>query len=67
MPTHRQLSGFSDKWPEILKIFRTILYGNIWKIVVTVNVKLGKCPEHFEGQQEHCTFSSQPGPTFSFN
>ncbi len=49
---HRSLSDFFEKSHEIFKIFRTILYWNIWEIVVTVIVivvKLGQCPELFRG------------------
>ncbi len=55
---HRTLSDFFDRWPENLKIFRTILYGNVWECVIIVIVKVVKCPELFRGQQKHWSISS---------
>ncbi len=51
------VSDFFDKWPETLTIFKTILYRNVWEIIIIVIVKvvkLGKCPELSAGHQEHC-------------
>ncbi len=31
---YRPLSDIFDKWPDILKIFRTILYWNVWEIII---------------------------------
>ncbi len=60
-PDHMSSDLYFDKWPEILKIFRTILYWNVWEIfifVIVTMVKLGKCPpELFGGQQKHWQLS----------
>ncbi len=61
---HRPLSIFFEKWPEILKIFRTILYyyfnteiyGKLLSLLLSVTIKEVKLvthPEHFGSQQEH--------------
>ncbi len=49
-PGHRPLSDLFYKWSEIFKIFRTILYWNVWEIVIIVIakvIKFVKCPEHW--------------------
>ncbi len=45
----------------MLKVFRTILYWNVWEIVIItiVNVlNLGKCPDLLGGQHEYCVCMS---------
>ncbi len=39
---HMTLSDFFDKCPEILKIFRAILYLNAWEIVYCKSCKIMK-------------------------
>ncbi len=53
---HSSLTDSFDKWPKILKRLRTTLYLNVWAIVIIFIVKvvkLGRCSEHFGGQQKH--------------